>query len=104
VLLELRRGPSHGYGLLDGLAEFDLGHLDPSVVYRLLREMEDAGWVKSTWDEHRTQGPPRRVYQLSAEGERVLEQWSQDLEQWRSRIDRFLRAHRKLKDSADEGD
>ena len=57
LLLRLSRGPAHGYGLLDGLEEFDLGHLDPSVIYRLLREMEDAGWVNSAWDGQRTQGP-----------------------------------------------
>jgi poly-beta-hydroxybutyrate-responsive repressor len=97
LLLELHRGPSHGYGLLDGLEAFDLGHLDPSVVYRTLREMEIEGWVRSTWDEQQTQGPPRRVYRLSAAGEQVLEHWVRDLEQRRSRIDRFLRAHRRMK-------
>lgn len=100
LLLLLSRGPSHGYGLLDGLGDFDLGHLDPSVVYRLLREMEDAGWVNSTWDEHQTQGPPRRVYRLSAAGEQVLNQWTRDLEEWRARIDRFLGAFREMNESA----
>ena len=98
LLLELRKGASHGYGLLEGLKEFDLEGFDPSVSYRQLREMEDAGWVNSTWDEQQTQGPPRRVYRLSAEGERMLQEWSKDLEQWRSRIDRFLRAYKGTKE------
>ena len=104
LLLQLRRGAAHGYRLLEGLEEFELGDVDPSVVYRLLREMELSGWVQSTWDEHRTQGPPRRVYRLNKEGERMLEQWTRDLESSRSRIDRFLRAHKETKDGAEGQD
>ena len=102
LLLELRQGPSHGYALLDGLAEFDLGHLDPSVVYRVLREMEVEGWVRSSWDELQTQGPPRRVYRLSDGGEEALARWAQELEMSKSRIDRFLRTYRKTGEKRDE--
>jgi len=101
LLLQLHRGPSHGYGLLDGLGEFDLEGLDPSVVYRALREMELEGWATSSWDPHQTQGPPRRVYRLTADGETVLSQWTRDLEQWRSRIDRFLSAYRNRRKAGD---
>jgi len=104
LLLQLQRGAAHGYRLLDGLEEFELEDVDPSVVYRLLREMELSGWVQSTWDEHRTQGPPRRVYRLNREGERMLEQWARDLESSRLRIDRFLRAHKATKDGAEGQD
>ena len=87
LLLQLKRGASHGYGLLEGLEEFDL------------REMENSGWVNSTWDDQLTQGPPRRVYKLSAEGERVLQDWVKDLEQGRSRTERFLRAYKQMNES-----
>jgi DNA-binding PadR family transcriptional regulator len=96
LLLQLQRGASHGYGLLEGLEEFDLGLFDPSVIYRLLRDMESSGWVSSTWDDQQTQGPPRRVYSLSAEGEGVLQGWVKDLEEGRTRIDRFLHAYKHL--------
>ena len=96
LLLQLKRGASHGYGLLEGLEEFDLGLFDPSVIYRLLREMEKSGWVNSTWDDQQTQGPPRRVYRLSADGERVLQTWVKDLEEGRTRTERFLRAYKQL--------
>ena len=96
LLLQLKRNQSHGYGLLEGLEEFDLGLFDPSVIYRLLREMESNGWIDSTWDDRQTQGPPRRVYKLNAEGERVLQGWIKDLEEGRSRIDRFLRKYKQM--------
>jgi DNA-binding PadR family transcriptional regulator len=95
LLLRLNDGPAHGYSLLDGLDEFGLGGLDPSMLYRVLREMEELGWVSSTWDEQETQGPPRRIYQLSPRGVEVLAEWTQDLERSKSRIERFLSIYRQ---------
>jgi DNA-binding PadR family transcriptional regulator len=93
--LKLREGPAHGYSLLDGLDDYGLGGLDPSMVYRILREMEDLGWVSSTWDEQQTQGPPRRIYQLAPLGDEVLAEWAKDLEQSKARIERFLHMYRQ---------
>jgi poly-beta-hydroxybutyrate-responsive repressor len=95
LLLRLHRGSAHGYSLLDGLEEYGLDGLDSSMVYRVLRDMEGLEWVTSTWDEEQTQGPPRRIYQLSALGNAVLAQWAKDLEQSKSRIELFLRAYRE---------
>ena len=41
LLLLLHHGPAHGYTFLDQLEEFGLGDLNPSVVYRALREAVD---------------------------------------------------------------
>ena len=94
LLLLLHRGPAHGYTFLVQLGEFGLGDLNPSVVYRALRDMEERGWVTSTWDEEETQGPPRRVYQITKLGDTVLAQWAQDLEESRRRIDHLLSVYR----------
>ena len=95
LLLLLHHGRSHGYTLLERLDEFGLGDLNPSVVYRALRDMEAEGWVSSTWDEEQTQGPPRRVYCLAALGDEVLALCTQDLMESRERIDYFLGAYRR---------
>lgn len=93
LLLLLHRGLSHGYALLDQLAEYGLGHVDPSAVYRALREMEEFGWVTSIWDEEKTQGPPRRVYQITAQGDEALAGWITDLEQTRTHIDHVIEVY-----------
>ena len=93
LLLLLHRAPAHGYTLLERLGEFGLEEVNPSVVYRALREMESKGWVSSTWDEERTQGPPRRVYNLTALGDEVLESGVQDLRDMRRMIDDLLGAY-----------
>jgi PadR family transcriptional regulator PadR len=90
LLLLLWDNPAHGYTLLDQLGAFGLAGIDPSVVYRALRDMEERGWVVSVWNEEQTQGPPRRVYRLTAEGRKVLDWWAQDLQETRGIIDGFL--------------
>ena len=90
LLLLLHHGPAHGYTLLERLGEYGMGDLNPSVVYRALRDMESKGWVTSTWDEEKTQGPPRRVYHLTELGDDVLARSSQDLRQARDLIDHLL--------------
>jgi PadR family transcriptional regulator PadR len=95
LLLLLHHGPAHGYTLLEQLGEFGLGDLNPSVVYRALRDMEAEGWVISTWDEEQTHGPPRRVYRLTALGDEVLAMWTQDLMESRRKIDYLLGAYRR---------
>ena len=93
LLLLLHRAPAHGYTLLERLGEFGLEEVNPSVVYRALREMESRDWVSSTWDDERTQGPPRRVYSLTALGDEVLEGGVQDLRDMRRMIDDLLGAY-----------
>jgi len=93
LLLLLHYGPAHGYGLLEQLKEFGLGDLDPSMVYRALRDMEEKGWGTSTWDEEQAQGPPRRVYRLTALGDEVLGWHTQGLQEARGMIDRLLDAY-----------
>lgn len=94
LLLLLHRGDSHGYDLLESLKEFGFAEdtVDSSVVYRCLRDMEERGFVASTWDTEGG-GPPRRVYQLSAEGDQYLAWWIDGLARTRSVLDRFLEAY-----------
>ncbi len=73
LLLLLKQAPSHGYTLLSRLPEFGLEFLAPTVIYRTLREMEDQGWVVSSRESADTQGPPRRVYELTSLGDEVLQ-------------------------------
>jgi poly-beta-hydroxybutyrate-responsive repressor len=94
LLLLLHEGLSHGYALLEQLGEYGLSQIDPSAVYRALRDMEERGMVASTWDEQETQGPPRRVYRLTALGNEALALWVADLEETRKRIDHVIENYR----------
>jgi PadR family transcriptional regulator PadR len=90
LLLLLHYGPAHGYTLIAQMDEYGLADIDPSAVYRALRDMEERGWVMSSWEEEQTQGPPRRVYRLTSLGDEVLGWWAQDLHETRDMIDHLL--------------
>ena len=79
LLILVKGEPSHGYSLLAELGEMGINTLHPSVVYRTLREMEDLGWIQSDWETNQTQGPPRRTYHLTVQGEEALQYWKQEL-------------------------
>jgi PadR family transcriptional regulator PadR len=93
LLLLLHREPAHGYTLIEQLEEFGLGDVAPSVVYQVLRDMEARGWVASTWDEEQTQGPPRRIYRITALGDEVLATWVGELDETREMLDHLVGAY-----------
>ena len=86
LLLLLHQSAAHGYMLIDQLGTFGLDGVHPSAAYRALRDMEAKGWISSNWDTERAQGPPRRVYSLSARGNQVLGAYIQDLRQAHSQM------------------
>ena len=96
LLLLLEQSPAHGYTLLNRLPEFELDFLAPTVVYRALRQMEDKGWVTSTWDKDETQGPPRRVYAIIPSGQEVLRCCIDQLQSSVQIIEYFLAMHDEL--------
>jgi PadR family transcriptional regulator PadR len=90
LLLDLRSGPAHGYTLLERLREFGMAGLNPTIVYRVLRNMENQGLVESDWNSEGTQGPPRRVYSITPLGRDLLASSMKDLRQSRALIDRLV--------------
>jgi PadR family transcriptional regulator, regulatory protein PadR len=90
LLLLLRERPAHGYELLEALptltgeARVDMGNL-----YRVLRGLEEDGLLTSRWEAGEP-GPAKRMYELTAEGRRLLDEWAAALRRSRDRIDTFL--------------
>ena len=93
MLLFLHRSPAHGYTLIEQLVAFGLQVPHPRIVYRTLREMEENEWVTSTWDTEQTQGPPRRVYHLTALGHEMLGECIRALKRTREQIDELVDAY-----------
>jgi PadR family transcriptional regulator PadR len=102
VLVSLEAGPAHGYALAEQLEAYGLAQVPRRRVYRLLRDLEELGWVASSWDTEETQGPPRRVYELTDEGERALTGWVQHLKESRAALDRLIRAYEQALGQDDE--
>ena len=64
-------GPIHGYGIRKRLAEAGLEPAE-STLYEALKALEKAGALKSFWGE--VGGRVRKYYEVTEEGERLLEE------------------------------
>jgi PadR family transcriptional regulator, regulatory protein PadR len=96
VLLLLReKGRSCGYDLCTDLQDHALtdAEIDKAAIYRALRQLEKNGNVKSTW-ETGTGGPARRVYKLTRNGEKHLQEWAVVLEHLSKAMSRFVNSAR----------
>ena len=87
----------HGYSLVNELSRFgfDLDNLDPSLVYRALRDLESNQLVNSQWVDD-SQGPQRRVYRITEQGRLHLAQWVDDLMRARQEINQLLAAYEEV--------
>lgn len=72
VLNVLRnRGKAYGLEILLLLKEINL-EVNEGTLYPLLNRMQKNGWLESTWDTQTESGHPRRFYQLSNVGKKLL--------------------------------
>lgn len=99
LLLLKKKGRSYGYDLAGDLGEYALtdAEIERAALYRTLRQLEKNGNVISEWETEKS-GPARRVYQLTANGEKHLEEWATVLEHVSKSMSRFVRQSRALRD------
>jgi len=74
----LKWQPRHGYDLMrefdDDTALAEVLHLEPSMLYAYLKKLETAGLIRAEIETNDPR-PPRKVFELTAEGEAVLDEW-----------------------------
>lgn len=77
VLVLLAGGGAHGYAITGQLEEMGIasGPVDVGQVYRTLRDLEEAGLVRSSWSNEPV-GPQRRDYLLTEAGYDALDEWA----------------------------
>jgi len=94
ILLLLSKVPSHGYGLMEGLAKHCGERVDVGDLYRTLRRMEHDGWVSSAWDR-KTNGRDKRVYTITQEGRAFLKHAVTSLQQTDALIHHLFSGYQK---------
>lgn len=97
MLLMLRDSLMHGYDIWKNLIVMGIPGLtesDRATIYRILRQLEREGKVKSQWDTSTEgHGPARRVYSLTDAGESFLQIWAVGLNQYRQSLDFFFKMY-----------
>lgn len=90
LLLLLKMKASYGYELLENLRQFGFDELpDPATAYKNLRIMEQEGWVTSKWDTGGP-GPARRIYEVTREGEDLIQSWAVAIRRTQESLNTFL--------------
>jgi poly-beta-hydroxybutyrate-responsive repressor len=101
LLLLLSEKAAHGYQLTDKLnRNEDTKGIDPGFLYRTLRQFEEDGLVKSTWDTG-GRGPARRIYEITPDGVEYLHAWAEHIRATRERLGRYLDAYSSLFNPSD---
>jgi PadR family transcriptional regulator PadR len=95
LLLLIAESPSHGYDLVERLADLGLGNVDSAAVYRALRALDEDGLVECWWEESAS-GPVRRRYRISDAGLLSLEGWAASVGDSASFLSAFVARHRRL--------
>jgi PadR family transcriptional regulator len=80
LLAAVQDRPAHGYAIAETLRARSDGAFDlpEGTLYPALHRLERAAWLASRWSE--VNGRRRRVYQLTARGQRALTRQQQE---WR---------------------
>lgn len=97
LLLLLYKEPGHGYGLIEQLSFFGFieENFNVSSLYRTLRKMEKDGLVISSWLEG-SQGPKKRVYNITDVGKQELETWVVILKLRKERINKLINRYEQI--------
>lgn len=96
LLCLLREGETHGYNLMEKLIHYGFVDKDIniSIIYRALRNMETELLVTSTWQES-DQGPNKRLYSITAQGLKELDNWIVLIKKRRKSIDSIISMYEK---------
>lgn len=70
ILQFLNAKPMHGYQIISIIRKNFGVYFGPSTIYPLLNSLEDKGYIESEWDLSNER--PRKVYELTHEGENLL--------------------------------
>lgn len=88
ILTLLAEKPYHGYVLIQELENKmtpGCGKLDPTGIYRTLKNLEDKNLIASEWDVEGT-GAAKRIYRINACGKACLQTWINTLEDYQQTI------------------
>ncbi len=98
LLCLLKEEKSYGYSLMERLEGFGFedDSINISIIYRRLRNMENDNLVVSSWTES-DQGPNKRIYEITEEGIKELDNWILLLKDRKKRITSIIEKYESLK-------
>ncbi len=89
VLALLERGPRYGFDLVRELAAVEGLGTSEGTIYPLLSRLRKDGLLETSWQPS-DQGPPRRYYELTAQGRTALDVFHRHWRSFRAAVDEVL--------------
>ncbi len=85
ILQTLKRGPAHGYGIVQALRarSGDVLQVETGSLYPALHRLERRGWVSSEWKQSES-NQRARYYRITAAGKKQL---VADVSRWEQMIE-----------------
>lgn len=93
VLAALRGGARYGFELVRALSQTDGLVTSEGTIYPLLTRLRKDGLVNTFWSESDA-GPPRRYYELNADGEAALTKFTADWTRFSEAVSRLITEER----------
>ena len=89
VLALLTKQARYGFEIVHTLSQVDGLLTSEGTIYPLLGRLRRDGLVQTEWKES-SEGPPRRYYRLTAEGQRALRTFRDEWTTFRGAVDAIL--------------
>lgn len=91
-VLDKSNEPMYGYQIAKLLDEYsgEASFMKQGALYPVLRQLESNGLLQSTM-EPSVSGPPRRYYEITAEGKEMLVIWQGVWKQMKSFVDKAIK-------------
>jgi PadR family transcriptional regulator, regulatory protein PadR len=91
-VLDKNAKPMYGYQIAKLLEEYsgDASFMKQGALYPVLHSLENSGLLESKV-EPSVSGPPRRYYEITAEGRNTLALWQRVWKQMKSFVDRAIK-------------
>ncbi len=91
-VLDNSEEPMYGYQIAKLLDDYsgEASFMKQGALYPVLRQLESSGLLQSTV-EPSVSGPPRRYYQITAEGKETLLVWQGVWKQMKSFVDKVIK-------------
>jgi PadR family transcriptional regulator len=93
VMALIQQTPRYAFEMIEALGRTGLLTTE-GTLYPLLSRLRRDGLVKTEWRES-TDGPPRRYYELTAEGRRALAAFKNEWTTFRGAVDAILQEGKK---------
>jgi PadR family transcriptional regulator PadR len=93
VMALIRQTPRYAFEMIEALGKTGMLTTE-GTLYPLLSRLRRDGLVKTEWRES-TDGPPRRYYELTAEGRRALSAFNAEWSTFRAAVDAILEEAKK---------